>query len=60
MKKMDFEGGAKMGKKELLSKKLSNGLTKIANRTAIKSLDDACILFIYQPKLPKSLKKKKA
>ncbi len=49
-----------MGKKVLLSKKLSNGLTKIANRTAIKSLDDACALYIYQPKLPKSLKKKKA
>ena len=48
-----------MNKKEAAKKRLANGLTKIATKTAIRSTDDFCILFIYQPKLPKSLVKVK-
>ena len=40
-----------------LGKTISNVLTKIGTKTAVNSTKEACPVFAYQPKCPKSLKK---
>ena len=41
-----------------LGKTISNVLTKIGTKTAVNSTKEACPVFAYQPKCPKSLKKR--
>ena len=46
-------------KKKTIKKCLANIIVDLSNKMAYNGLDDACVLYIYQPKLPKALKKVK-
>ena len=45
--------------KKSLKKCLADKIVNLGNKMAYNGLDDACVLYIYQPKLPKALKKVK-
>lgn len=47
-----MEGGKAM-KKNLVA----NAVATLAKETATKSVNSACMLFLYQPKVPEKLKK---